>query len=371
MISNNLQRSTRIKAALKAAKQRGVILGRHGKKVLSKTNKAAANAFAKKMIPVIKELQAEGYTNVRSVTAELNRRGISTFRRQNNKWHIRTVNLLLKRIGNNTLKNKPHPVKWVGGKRNIIKELKQYMPKAFENYYEPFFGGGALFFEIQRSLKKAYLSDVNSDLMTMYKVIQKEPDRLIKLLKVHAAAHSEDYYYKVRATHDLTNPVEIAARMLYLNKTCYNGLWRVNKKGGFNASPGKYENPVICHAANLKACHKLLKGAKLKQMNYLKIKPKRDDFVYFDPPYHQANLTSFTAYTESPFTEKDHIRLARFCKRLHERGVKVMLSNSKTEFIQKLYSLPIFKMHVIKAARMINCDTSARQKIEELLITNY
>lgn len=363
--------SIKIKQALKAAKDRGVILGRHGKKVLSKTNRKAADHFAKKMVPILKELDADGHNNIREVAAELNRRQIPTFRGHGNRWHIRTVNLLLQRIRPGALRKRPNPVKWVGGKRAILKHLKKHLPAEFNNYYEPFVGGGALFFELSSKLDKAHLSDTNRDLVTMYQVLKSDPARVIELLKVHSKNHNEEYYYHLRAKKNLSDPVEVAARMLYLNKTCYNGLWRVNKKGEFNASFGDYSNPVICNAGNIQACSKLLKIATIKQGDYRKIKPRRGDFVFFDPPYHRISDTSFTAYSKDTFTEKDHIRLAKFCRKLHGQGVKLMISNSRTEFIQKLYDLPIFNIHIIKAPRMVSRDSFGRQPVEEFIITNY
>jgi len=363
--------STRIKDGLQAAKKRGVKLGKHGKRVLSKENKKAATRFVQKMLPVIKQLQADGYNNIRALTEELNRRNLPTYRGQGNQWHLRSTNRLLKRLKPESLKSKPQPVKWVGGKRSIVKILKGHMPDQFNNYYEPFFGGGALYFSIHQTLKKAYLSDVNPDLITLYQVIQNEPRKLVELLKSHSRNHSEEYYYSLRAKHKIDDPIEVAARMLYLNKTCYNGLWRVNKKGEFNASMGRYDNPEICNAATLKSCCKALKGAKIRQMDYRNINPKRGDFVYFDPPYHSLQENSFTSYSQDGFSEKDQIRLARFCMRLHKRGIKWMLSNSDTEVIRKLYSSSVFTIHIIKAARMINSDATARQPAEEVLITNY
>jgi len=363
--------SNRIREALKAAKAMGVKLGRHGKKVLSKTNRVAADLFAKNMVNIIKELHAEGYIDIRSITEELNRRRIPTFRGKGRRWHLRTVNLLLKRIAPESLKRKLQPVKWVGGKRSILTELRKYLPKEFNNYWEPFVGGGALFFDLYPKIRKAYLSDTNKDLVTMYQVIKSNPDDLIEVLKIHSKKHDEEYYYSIRDKNKLEAPVEVAARMLYLNKTCYNGLWRVNKKGEFNASIGNYSKPVIYNAANIKACNKALRCAKLKQADFKSIKPQAGDFVYFDPPYHRLNDTSFTAYSKEDFTEKDHIRLARFCKKLHAKGVKLMVSNSKTAFIYNLYDLPIFNIHVIKAPRLVNSNSSERKPVEEFIITNY
>lgn len=265
--------------------------------------------------------------------------------------------------------NKATPfLKWVGGKRGIIEELKKRIPK-FSSYYEAFVGGGALFFELEP--KKAFLSDANLDLVLTYKVIQQAPQKLIELLKKHQKNHCEEYYYKQRAKHELEDPIAIAARMIYLNKTCFNGLFRVNKKGEFNVPMGKYANPGICQEANIMLCHKALKHAKIEFRDYTTITPKAGDFVYFDPPYHPTNETSFTAYSSGDFSEKDQSDLATFCTELHKKGVHVMISNSNTKFIRNLYKSNIFKIGIVNAPRLVNCKPNGRSSVEEVLITNY
>ena len=260
-------------------------------------------------------------------------------------------------------------LKWAGGKRSIIEELKKRMPKKFGDYYEPFVGGGALFFEIQPA--KSHLSDANADLIITYRTIQKEPHKLITLLKEHQQNHNQEYYYKIRSQHMLSDDIERAARMIYLNKTCFNGLWRVNRKGEFNVPMGSYIKPGICQEENILACSTVLKHAKLEIKNYLTIKPKAGDFVYFDPPYHPVNETSFTAYSSSDFSEKDQAELAEFCKELHKKKVHVMISNSNTTFIRELYASPFFKTGIVNAPRPVNSKASGRSAVEEVLITNY
>ena len=159
--------------------------------------------------------------------------------------------------------------------------------------------------------------------------------------------------------------------MLYLNKTCYNGLWRVNQKGEFNASFGAYASPLICNALNIKTCSKSLQGVTIKLKDYKTITPKAGDFVYFDPPYYKTSDTSFTAYSKTGFSKRDHIRLAKFCMKLHSQGVKLMVSNSNSDFIRALYASPVFNIHVVYAPRMINSNGLERQPVEELIITNY
>lgn len=266
--------------------------------------------------------------------------------------------------------NKPFPfLKWVGGKRSLISELKARLPEKYSNYYEPFVGGGALFWEL--APKHPHLSDMNFDLIMAYQVIKKDVDKLIEALKVHQKKHSEDYYYKVRSQHHLDDPIQIAARIIYLNKTCYNGLWRVNKKGEFNVPMGSYTNPNILFEDNLRNCSKALKSAVIEYKDYLKITPKKGDFVYFDPPYHPTDETSFTKYSKLDFTEKDQSDLADFCTELTKQGVYVMVSNSSTKFIKDLYKSNIFNIGFVNAPRMVNCKPNGRNAVEEVLITNY
>lgn len=262
-------------------------------------------------------------------------------------------------------------VKWVGGKRSIIEQLKLRLPKQFNNYYEGFVGGGALFFEIINDIKKAYLSDLNLDLIITYKVIQKDPNILIDALKEHKKNHTEKYYYRIRAQHNLDDSFSVASRLIYLNKTCFNGLYRVNKKGEFNVPIGSYVNPGICQEDNIKACSQALKKAIIEYKDYSQITAKEGDFCYFDPPYHPTNGTSFTAYHSLDFTEKDQMALANFCTELHKKGVKVMISNSNTNFIRNLYKSNIFKIGIVNAPRLVNCKGNGRSAVEEVLITNY
>lgn len=262
-------------------------------------------------------------------------------------------------------------VKWVGGKRSLIKELIKNTPNEFNNYYEPFVGGGALFFALFEGLNKSYLSDTNFDLVITYRVIQKEPKRLLNLLKTHAENHNQDYYYKIRSQHSLSEPIEITARFIYLNKTCYNGLYRVNKSGQFNVPFGRYTEPNIIQESNILACNKVLQSATIEYKQFDKITPQNNDFVYFDPPYHPTDENSFTTYTKSNFTETDQVRLRDFALKLHKKGVKIMLSNSNTKFIKDLYSIKPFNVKVVNAPRFVNCKSDKRNAVEELLITSY
>lgn len=268
-------------------------------------------------------------------------------------------------------KERPRPfVKWVGGKRGIIHELIQRLPDDISEYYEPFTGGAALFFSQYKRMEKAVLSDVNIDLLLCYQVIKKDVEKLIAKLKLHAEKHSDEYFYKIRSQHDLTDPIEIAARFVYLNKTCFNGLYRVNSKGEFNVPVGKYVNPQIVGELNLMACQSALSKATIKLQNYDQIKPNEDAFVYFDPPYHPTSETAyFTQYSKDGFSEKNQIELRDFFAKLTKQKVNCMLSNSNTPFVQDLYKG--YNIAIVDRPGNVNCKPNKRNSVEEVLITNY
>ena len=265
---------------------------------------------------------------------------------------------------------KAHPfVKWVGGKRSIIGELTSRLPDKFNSYFEPFVGGGALFFELQDRIKTAHLSDTNIDLLLAYQAIKNNPNQLIEALEHHAKNHCSDHYYEVRSQHYLKDPIQVAARFIYLNRTCFNGLYRVNKKGEFNVPMGTYKNPIIANEPNIMACSTALENTDIKFGDYHTITPKKGDFVYFDPPYHPTTDTSFTAYSQDGFSEKNQIELSEFFAKLHKAGVYVMLSNSNTDFIRSLYKK--FNIAIVDAPRNVKCKPNKRNAVEEVLITNY
>ena len=267
-------------------------------------------------------------------------------------------------------------VKWVGGKRSLLPELLSRMPAEFNNYYEPFVGGGALFFALKNRRiinlsgggGQAFLSDINFDLINTYQVIQRDPESLIVKLKEHAQNHNSDYYYHIRSQHKLDDRIEIAARFIYLNKTCYNGLWRVNSKGEFNVPVGSYTNPAICQEEVLAACHYALQGVDIRLRDFRKVDAGEGDFVYFDPPYQPLDSTSFTRYAKDDFGAIEQTALRDLCLALHERGAKFMLSNSDTS--TPLYQDPIFKVETVKAPRFVNSRSDQRGAVDELLITN-
>jgi len=271
----------------------------------------------------------------------------------------------------NNLKAKPF-VKWAGGKRQIVNILLSNVPKSFNRYFEPFVGGGALLFELKP--KKAVISDINEELINAYRVIKGNVDELIESLKKHK--NSADYYYSIRAINPKTlNPVERASRFIYLNKTCFNGLYRENSKGEFNVPFGKYKNPKICDEENLRAVSQFLNSIDIEIFNsdYKETceLTQPGDFIYFDPPYYPVSKTSsFTKYNSKDFSEEDQIELSQIFKELDKKGCYVMLSNSDTEFIRKLYEG--YRIQVINTNRFINCKANKRKNASfELLITNF
>lgn len=262
-------------------------------------------------------------------------------------------------------------VKWAGGKRSIIRELVTRLPANLGHYWEPFVGGAALFFEIHERLERATLSDSNFELTVTFGAVKRDPLGLIARLEEHAKRHKETYYYKVRGQHDLQDPIEVAARFIYLNKTCYNGLYRVNRKGEFNVPIGSYVNPDIVNRDNILRCSEALKKADIVYQEFDKIQPVKGDFVYFDPPYHPVNATSFTKYTKLDFSEIDQGRLRDFALKLHKEGVNVMLSNSDTPLIRDIYKSSVWNLSTVQAPRNVNCKPNGRGAVSELVITNY
>lgn len=278
------------------------------------------------------------------------------------------------------LEEKPKPfVKWVGGKRQLLKQFRDlglYPPENFDpitnTFFEPFVGGGAVFFDLLP--ETAYLSDLNNELVVTYNVIKNDVENLIKSLKKHKL--DKEYFLKIRAQNpEKLSDLNTASRFIYLNRTCFNGMYRVNSKGGFNVPFGKYTNPLICDENNLRKASKALKNVEIKKQDYKEVlkKAKKGDFVYFDPPYYPVSKTaSFTSYTSESFLDKEQIELRNTFVELHKRGCFVMLSNSDTPFINKIYSEPKgLRITKVQASRAINSDASKRGKITEVLVTNY
>ncbi|MBP2031955.1 DNA adenine methylase [Clostridium algifaecis] len=268
-------------------------------------------------------------------------------------------------------------VKWVGGKRQLLSEIKEYIPKGNFKYYEPFVGGGAVFFSLQR--KNAVINDLNSELINVYEVIKNDVEGLIRSLMNHKI--TEKYYYELRSEdrseeYKTYSKVKKASRFIYLNKTCYNGLYRVNSSGYFNTPFGKYKNPNVVNDTVLRTVHKYLNESRIAIRNVdfeeaLK-GIRKNSFVYFDPPYDPVSDSSnFTGYTASGFNRDEQIRLKKLCDKLNKKGVKFLLSNSNTEFIRELYKDYNDKIKVVGATRAINSKATKRGEVEEVLIRNY
>lgn len=273
-----------------------------------------------------------------------------------------------------------HPfVKWAGGKTQLLDKLHSHMPVKFNNYFEPFIGGGSFFFNISPS--KATINDFNSELMIAYKCIQDNENfkRLKNELLEYEKNHSESFYYQIRELDREPNfldlPVyERAARMIYLNKSCFNGLYRVNSKGYFNVPSGKKLKVKTFDEENIDALHDFLCNNDITILNtdYEKAveTAKKGDFVYFDPPYDSFDgKESFTAYSKDNFDRNEQKRLANLYKKLNSKGVYLMLSNHNTSFIRELYK--DFNIYVVNAKRAINSDSKGRGDVEEVIITNY
>ncbi len=267
-------------------------------------------------------------------------------------------------------------VKWVGGKRQLLTEIEQHIPSQVSKYYEPFIGGGALFFHLQP--KNAIINDINEELINLYKIIKEYPEELIEELITHK--NEEEYFYKIRgidrekAKYSVLSNIQRASRIIFLNKTCYNGLFRVNNSGEFNSPFGRYKNPNITNNITIKAVSNYLNNNKIQIVNtdYEKMlsKIRKGAFVYFDPPYDPiSDSSSFTGYTKNGFDRTEQERLKNTCDKLNNKGIKFLLSNSSTEFIRDLYQ--DYNIFSIKAKRSINSKGNARGEVTEVLIKNY
>ena len=271
-------------------------------------------------------------------------------------------------------------VKWAGGKGQLLKQFESLFPTHFSRYVEPFVGGGAVFFHLNHRFitNGAILNDLNQELMNCYKAIRDQVDDLIEELYRHEPHKTEEsYFYEIREwdrkpDFSARGPIGQAARTMFLNRTCYNGLYRVNSKGQFNVPCGRYKNPRVCDEENLRAVNQALQGVELYSEDFEKCvgRAGRGDFVYLDPPYHPLSETaSFTSYTKEDFTKDDQVRLAQVFHQLNERECQVMLSNSCTSFIRKLYDG--YRQEKVTARRAINCRGDGRSSVSELVILNY
>lgn len=268
-------------------------------------------------------------------------------------------------------------LKWVGGKRQLISSIVAHLPKNIReyNYVEPFVGGGAVFFHLQP--QNAIINDLNKELINVYEVIKSNLEELILDLKKHQ--NESDYFYQIRAldrSSDFANltPVQRASRIIYLNKTCFNGLYRVNSAGEFNTPFGRYKNPNIINEPTLKAVHKYLNtnNIQISSIDYSEILNGLDkkSFVYLDPPYHPISESSnFTGYIQGGWNIFDQTNLKTACDELDKKGIKFLLSNSSSEFIKDLYQ--DYQISIVRANRAINANGADRGEIDEVLIRNY
>ncbi|MEK9156739.1 MAG: DNA adenine methylase [Patescibacteria group bacterium] len=270
-------------------------------------------------------------------------------------------------------------LKWVGGKGQLLPELLKRVPESFGTYFEPFLGGGAVYFALKP--KKAVLNDLNDHLITSFRVIKNDTSALIRRLKkIEKDFLEKDYderkkmFLRLRDKFNIEklDSLERSALMIFLNKTCFNGMYRENSKGGFNVPFGKYQNPKICDSENLENVSKILKGAKLiaKSFSAAVKDAKKGDFVYFDPPYLPISKTSsFTSYYEADFALQEQIELRDLFADLAKRGVYVMASNAHSSVIKDLYK--DFKIYTVLAGRSINSKGDKRGKIKEYIITSF
>lgn len=267
-----------------------------------------------------------------------------------------------------TLSNKKAQpfLKWAGGKKQVIPSLSELIPKSFNQYIEPFVGGGALFFYLQHN--NSIIGDSNEEIINCYKIVRDNVEELISVLKCYH--YDKDLYYQVRGELPECN-IKRAARTIFLNKTCFNGLFRVNKKGQFNVPFGKYKNPIICDTDRLIACSKALQGVNILHNHYIEtLKYARSgDFLYLDPPYQPiSKYSDFKRYTKDFFYEKDQIQLVQEVKRLVSIGCHVIVSNSDCEFIRSIYTDYKETTYQVEVNRHINKNPEGRTGIKELII---
>ena len=272
-------------------------------------------------------------------------------------------------------------LKWAGGKRQLLPEILEYLPKNIgkTTYFEPFLGGGALLFELQP--KQAIVNDSNRELINCYQVIKDDVEELIEVLKDHKARNSKEYFDYLRGIDRLKqynkfSDIQKAARIIYLNKTCYNGLFRVNSKGYFNVPFGRYKNPNILDEAVLRGVNNYFNQNTVTFLNRDFAEAVKDakkgDFIYFDPPYDPvSNTASFTGYDINGFNQNEQKRLKEVVDELTEKGCNVMLSNSATDFILDLYKDYKETTKIVSATRSINSNALKRGKINEVLVLNY
>jgi DNA adenine methylase len=277
---------------------------------------------------------------------------------------------------------KPY-LKWAGGKRQLLPEIEKYLPENLGNlrYFEPFIGAGALF--LDRQPRRALINDNNEQLVLTYRVIRDHIEELLATLNTHKARNSEQYYYQVREqdrdakVFANLSDIQKAARLIYLNKTCFNGLYRVNSQGLFNVPYGRYTNPAICVEPVLRAVHRYLNydNVEIEILNgdfEVAVEAAgRGSFIYFDPPYHSPDNTNFTGYQSGGFGEDEQRRLRDVFVARTDEGARCLLSNADTAFIREIYNDNRFEIIALKAKRVINSDSAGRGEVDEVLIKNW
>lgn len=269
----------------------------------------------------------------------------------------------------------PTFVKWAGGKGQLIAQYTRFFPSRIDTYLEPFLGGGAVYFYVRQRFnpRKAILSDVNAELINAFQVVKDNCDELASGLNKLREMHSKEHYYKTRKLDpSMLDRVDRAARLIYLNKTCYNGLYRVNSKGQFNVPFGDYKKPSVPNVKTLRKASLLLNDAELRVMTFEGVLDlaEKDGFVYFDPPYLPLSKTAdFTAYNKETFGRDQQEKLAQVFRKLDARRCLVMLSNSDHEFVKNLYNT--YRINTVKARRAISCVGTKRGTINEIVVTNY
>jgi DNA adenine methylase len=276
-----------------------------------------------------------------------------------------------------TVIDRPKPfIKWVGGKRQLLPELIKRLPKEITSYFEPFIGGGALMWSLHnKKIKSIVISDYNHELSNLYKVVKTNPEKLVSSLKKHK--NTEKYFYALRgidrvSSYQRRSPITKASRFIYINRTGFNGLYRVNLKGENNVPFGRYPTPKIVDESNLLKCSKFLQNVKVMNGDFECIRDmlEQDSFVYLDPPYIPLSSTSnFTGYTDQGFDFDMQFRLREFCDYIDSIGAKFMLSNSSAPLVYELYES--YNIDTVLANRVVNCKGSGRGKVKELIIRNY
>ena len=258
-------------------------------------------------------------------------------------------------------------IKWKGGKSKLLSQIAPHLPTEFNDYYEPFLGSGAMYYymyDFGMIENQAFLSDINTELITTYRVIRNQPEKLIRLLKQYKKYHDKKFYYVWRDIIPVSD-LGIAARFIYLNKTCFNGIYRVNSKGKFNVPMGRYNNPVICDERVIQECSAALQNVELSYCDFSRISPTEGDFVYCDPPYYGTD----DKYSCKSFDEASHNMLKRFADSWNNRGVKFIIHNSDTPFVRKLYR--VYNLVNLQRSGSVNSDPSKRHKVTEILIKNF